>query len=168
MGRGACRILAGLGAPAAALILVCGFVLWRLTQGPIDLDTLTPYVQQLVNRPGGGMQIAISGARLGIDRQSRQLDLQLEDVRVADADGEPFAAFPEMTAGFSLGSLLQGKLAPTRIVVEHPVLHLVRDETGAIRFRFGDPDSGAPSFGPDLLDQLGRSPATSLPSLPPI
>src|SRR5204862_5703861 len=108
----------------------------RLTrqQRHIDLDRITSYNQQRVNRPGGGMQIAISRARLEIDRQSRQLDLQLEDVRVADADGEPFAAFPEMTAGFSLNSLLQGKLAPTRIVIERSVLHLVRDQAGAMRF----------------------------------
>ncbi len=100
------------------------------------------------------MQIAISRARLGIDRQTGQLDLRLEGVRVADADGEPFAAFPDMAASFSLGSLLQGKLAPTRLLIENPKLHLVRDEAGAIQLHFGEPDSRAPNLGPDILDQL--------------
>ena len=157
------RILAWLGTPAAALILLCGFGLWRLTQGPIDLGGLTPFVQQLVNPPGSGIQVAISRARLGIDRQTRQLDLRLEDVRVADADGEPFAAFPDISASFSLGSLLQGKLAPTRLVIERPLLHLVRDEAGVIHLRFGEPDSQAPSFGPDILDQLAGPPNPDLP-----
>ena len=163
MGRRAHRILAELGTFAAALILVCGFSLWRLMQGPIDLDVLTPFVQQLVNRPSGGIEIAISRARLGVDRQTHQLDLRLEGVRVADADGEPFAAFPDVSASFSLRSLLQGKLAPTGLVVERPVLHLVRDEAGTIRLRFGEPDGGAPSFGFDILDQLAGPPNPDLP-----
>ncbi len=155
--------MAWLGTPAAALILLCGFGLWRLTQGPIDLGGLTPFVQQLVDRPGSGMQIAISSARLGIDRQTGQLDLRLEGVRVADADGEPFAAFPQISASFSLGSLLQGKLAPTGLLIERPLLHLVRDAAGAIQLRFGEPDSRAPSFGPDILDQLAGPPNPDRP-----
>jgi uncharacterized protein YhdP len=154
MGRRAHRIVTCLGAPAAALLLVCGLGLWRLTQGPIDLGGLTPFVEQLVNRPGSGMQVAISRARLGIDRRTGQLDLRLEGVRVADAEGEPFAAFPDMAASFSLGSLLQGKLALTDLAVERPVLHLVRDEAGAIRLHFGELNGGAQSFGLDILDQL--------------
>ena len=163
MGRRVRGILVWLGTPAAALILLCGFGLWRLTQGPIDLGGLTPFIQQLVDRPGSGMQVAISGARLGIDRQTGQLDLRLEGVRVADADGEPFAAFPDISAGFSLGSLLQGKLAPTRLVIERPVLHIVRDDAGAIQLRFGEPDSRAASLGPDILDQLGGPPNPDRP-----
>jgi len=163
MGRRVHGILAWLGTPAAALILLCGFGLWRLTQGPIDLGGLTPFIQQLVDRPGSGMQIAISGARLGIDRQTGQLDLRLKGVRVADADGELFATFPDISAGFSLGSLLQGKLAPTRLVIERPLLHLVRDEAGAIQLRFGESDSQALSLGPDILDQFAGPPNPDRP-----
>jgi len=38
MGRRAHLILAWLAGPAAALILVCGFGLWRLMQGPIGSE----------------------------------------------------------------------------------------------------------------------------------
>ena len=163
MGRRVHRILAWLGTPAAALILLCGFGLWRLTQGPIELGGLTPFVQQLVNRPGSGLHVAISRARLGIDHRTGQLDLRLGGVRVADEDGEPFAAFPDMAASFSLGSLLQGKLAPTRLLIQHPILHLVRDEAGAIQLRFGKPDSRSPNLGPDILDQLAGPPNPDRP-----
>jgi AsmA-like C-terminal region/Protein of unknown function len=154
MARRAHRVLAWLGTPVAALILLCGFGLWRLTQGPIDLGALTPLIQQLVDRSTGGAQVAISRASLGIDRRTRQLDLRLEGVHVADAEGEPFATFPDISAGFSLSSLLQGKLAPTRLLIERPLLHLVRDEAGAVHLRFGEPDSRVTSLGPDILDQL--------------
>jgi uncharacterized protein YhdP len=163
MRRRAHRILGWLGASATALILVLGFGFWRLMQGPIDLGGLTPVVEQLINRPGSGMQITISWARLAIDWQTRQLDLRLDGVRVADADGEPVAAFPDMSASFDLGSLLHIKLAPTHLVLDRPVLHLVRDEAGAIRFLFGDPRTGGPGFGADLLDQLAGPPNPDLP-----
>ncbi|MBV9373731.1 MAG: AsmA-like C-terminal domain-containing protein [Alphaproteobacteria bacterium] len=155
--------MASLATLLAALAMLFGLGLWRLMQGPIDLGALTPYIERLVDRSGGGLQIAISRARLAIDRQSRQLDLRLEGVRVADSDEEPLAAFPDIAASFSLGALLHGKLAPTRIVLEHPVLRLVRDETGALRFRLGEPDGGAPSFGPDILDQLAGPANPDLP-----
>jgi hypothetical protein len=163
MGRRAHRIFAWLGTPAAALILLCGLGLWRLTQGPIDLGALTPLIQELVDRSTGGMKVAISRARLGIDRLTGQLDLRLEGVRVADAEGEPFATFPDISAGFSLTSLLQGKLAPTRLAFERPLLHLVRDEAGVIHLRLGEPDSRAPSLGPDILDQLAGPPNPDRP-----
>jgi len=145
------------------LILVCGFGLWRLTQGPIDLDELAPFIQQLMNWPESGLHISISGARLGLDRDSHQLDLRLQGVLVADARGEPAAAFPDISASFSLGALLQGKLLPTRLVVDRPVVRVLRDETGAIRFRLGEPEGAARSFGLDILDQLAGPPNADRP-----
>ena len=156
-------MLAWLSTFSTALIILCGLGLWRLMQGPIDLGGLTPYVQQLVNRPGAGMQITISRAWLAVDRQSHQLDLRLQNVRVADADGEPFAAFPDVSTSFSLRFLLHGKLAPTKLVVEHPVVRLLRDEAETLRFRFGERDGKSPGFGPDILDQLAGPPNSDLP-----
>jgi len=58
MRRGAHRFLVWLGALAAALILIAGAGLWRLMQGPIDLDLLTPYIQEALNRSVGGLRIS--------------------------------------------------------------------------------------------------------------
>ncbi len=157
-GRSVHRILVWSGAIAAASILLCGFGLWRLLQGPIDLDRLTPFVEAALNRYAGGMHITISGGRLDIDRETGQLDLRLEGVRVAQTDGEPLAAFPDMLASFSLRSLLGGQVAPTALTVERPVVRLVRDEAGAIRFRLGDEDAATPGGGPEIFDQLAGPP----------
>jgi len=142
---------------AAALILIAGAGLWRLMQGPIDLDLLTPYIQEALNRSVGGLRIAISGGRIGINRETHRLDLWIEGVRISQPDGEPLAAFPAMSADFTLDSLVRGRIAPTRLVVERPVLRLVRGEAGAVRFRFGDQDSSASSFGPEIFAQLAGS-----------
>jgi len=76
--RGAYCCLGWLGSIAAALILIIGFGLWRLMQGPIELDRLTPYVEEALNRSTDEVQVTLSGVRLAIDRDDHRLDLQLE------------------------------------------------------------------------------------------
>ena len=151
MRRGAHRCLIWVASFAAALILVIGVGLWRLAQGPIELGRLTPYVEEALNRTADGYHVAISGVRFAIDPGSRQLDLRIAGVRLSSTDDKPIASFSEISTGFSLSSLLQGRLTPTRLVVERPVLRLVRDQDGKIGFRFGGQDADAPGFGPEML-----------------
>ena len=152
--RSAHRCLLWLGSFAAALILIITFGLWRLMQGPVELDRLTPYVEEALSRSSDGLQIAISRVRLAIDRDNRQLDLQLEGVRLSRPDGEPLAAFSDMSTSFSLIALLHGNLAPTRLVIEHPVLRLIRDQYGKIAIRFADHNADGPGLGPEILEQV--------------
>ena len=164
VGRGAHHVLRWLGSFAAVLILVALAGIWRVMQGPVDLDWLTPYVEAAFDRSGTGLKVAISGVRLGIDRTTHQLDLRAENVRVSLPDGAPLASFPEMATSFEIGALLRGRLALTQVVVERPVLHLVRDQTGGISARIGSGDVGsggvgsgggtAPELGPQVIRQL--------------
>jgi Protein of unknown function/AsmA-like C-terminal region len=141
------------GSIAAVMILAALFGIWRLMQGPIELNWLAPYVQTAIDRSGIGLRLAISGVRLGIDRQTHQLDLLAENVRVSRPDGAPVARFPELATSFALGELLRGRLAPTQVVVERPVLHLIRDRSGRISARVGA-DGAAPDLGPAMLEEL--------------
>ena len=152
--RRAHRCLVWLGSFAAALILIITFGLWRLIQGPIELDRLTPYVEEALSRSTDGLQIAISKVRFAIDRDNRQLDLRLDGVRLSRPDGEPVAAFSQMSASFSLIALLGGNLAPNRLVIEHPVLRLIRDQQGKIGIRFADHNADEPGLGLEILEQV--------------
>ncbi|HEV2301005.1 MAG TPA: AsmA-like C-terminal domain-containing protein [Stellaceae bacterium] len=138
------------------LILVAGFALWRLAQGPVALNRLTPYVAAALDRTFPGLDFRLGGFGFGFDRGRRELDLWAEGVRVSRSDGEALADFPQVVASVSLAALLRGKLSPTRLVVDRPVLRFVRTEQGRIKFRFGD----YPSLGAALLDQ------SSLPQAP--
>jgi len=158
MRRRAHRLAVWLGSIAAALIMIIGFSLWRLIQGPIELDRLTPYIEEALSRSTDGLQIAISRVRFAIDRDNRRFDLQLGGVRLSRPDGEPVATFSEMSASFSLSSLLRGNLAPTRLVIEHPVLRFVRDQHGKIGIRVGDQNADEPSLGLEILEQAVGAP----------
>ena len=154
VGRGAHHLLRWFGSLAAVLILIALFGIWRVMQGPIQLDWLAPYVEAAFQRSGTGLKVAISGVRFGIDRTTQQLDLRAEDVRVSLPDGRPLASFPEMATSFGLGALLSGRLAPTQVVVERPVVHLMRDASGIIAAQVGSSDAAGPALGPQMIEQL--------------
>jgi hypothetical protein len=140
-----------LGGIAAILILIIGVGAWRLMQGPVELDWALPYVQAGFDRAGLGVTVSMSAVRVGIDRASRQLDLGVEDVRLYSPSGQRLASFPEMAASFSLGALIRGRLAPTRLTVERPDVALSRDKAGVFSFRVGDAGT---ANGLDILAAL--------------
>lgn len=152
------------GSLAAVVILVALFGIWRLMQGPIELNWLTPYVETAFDHAGIGLKVAVSGVRFGLDRTTQQLDLRATGVRVSLPNGAPLASFPEMATSFALGALLRGRLEPTRVVVERPVLHLVRDASGSISAQIGSGDHAAPSLDPPMLKNLAgpREPDAAL------
>jgi hypothetical protein len=140
-------LLVWLGGIAAVLVLVVVAAIWRLLQGPIELDRLIPYVEQALQRSGAGFGVAVAGVSIGIDQQTHQLDLQAQNVQLSLPSGEKLANFPEMATSFSLGALLGGQIEPTRLIVEHPTLALTRDASGALTFRVGNPDATTDQFG---------------------
>lgn len=131
-------MLTWLGSIAAVLILLAGAGTWRLMQGPVELDWALPYVQAGFDRAGLGVDVSMSAVSFGIDRSTRQLDLRVEDVHLYSPGGERLASFPEMATSLSLGALIRGRLAPTQLTVEHPVVALSRDKAGVVSFRVGD------------------------------
>jgi hypothetical protein len=135
------------------LILVVVAAIWRLLQGPIELDRLVPYVEQALQRSGAGIGVTVAGVSIGIDQQTHQLDLQAQNVQLSLPSGEKLANLPEMATSFSLGALLGGRIEPTRLIVEHPALALTRDASGTLTFRVGNPDATADQFG--LQNALG-------------
>jgi hypothetical protein len=148
---------------AAVLLLLAGFALWRLMQGPIVLDRFAPYLDTALERSVGGLRVAISRVRLGLDRDTHALDLAIAGVRLDRPNGEPLAAFPLVRASVGLGALLRGRLAATRLVFERPVLRLIREPDGAVRFGFGDKRRKAPVLAFAGLERWAVPPAPGAP-----
>jgi uncharacterized protein DUF3971/AsmA-like protein len=163
VGRHAHRLLVWLGSVAAVLILLVAFAIWRLMQGPIELDRLAPYVEAALERAHLGLKISLSHVRLGINPDTHQLCVWVEDVRLGLPSGEPLASFPEMTTSFSFGALFRGRVEPTQFIVERPVVRLVRDESGSFTASIGTSDQAAPDLGPGMLQQLAGPPQPDAP-----
>jgi hypothetical protein len=160
LARSTRRLLCWGGALVAALSLVLPLAMWRLTQGPVRLDFLAPYIEAALGRAGIGVGVTLSGLRLGIDRAAHEIDLRADNVRLTAPDGTKLASLPETAIGIALGPLLEGRLTPTSLTLEHPVLHLRRDVGGAVSVNLvpGDRGPDAPSADsaadPVALDRL--------------
>src|SRR5262249_5147442 len=158
VGRHAHRLLIWLGSVAAVLILAFAFLAWRLMQGPIGRDRVSPYFGVGLGRSGRGLGVALSGVGLGIEPRTRQLGLWVEDAHLSLPGGEPLASFPAMEISFSLGELFRGWIEPTQLTVERPVVHLMRDESGAFTAQIGAPDQGSPGLSAATIQQLAGPP----------
>lgn len=166
--RRTARILSWTASIVAAALIAAGaaFVV-RLSQGPIALDSLTPYVERALAGEDGRLAVSIGSLVLSwtddMDTDGGILDLRALQVRATSAEGAPIATVPEMGIGFSLRELLLGRLAPTRLDLIRPQLTIVRHEDGHYGFDIRDTDaapaseSGTEVTG-DLLDTLRRPP----------
>ncbi len=151
--------LTGVGAVALA---AGGLFAWRLSQGPIALDPLIPYVEQALSDRDGRFHIDIGELVLslededGLENTGRRLDLRARRVQALNAEGAELAAVPEMGIGFSIPALFRGTLSPTRLDLVRPRLTVLRRADGSLAFDVrADAESagGSDNAGPDLMDE---------------
>ncbi|MBP2294198.1 YhdP family protein [Azospirillum rugosum] len=164
--RRTAKILAWTTAGAVAVVGAAGGLLaWRLSQGPIALAPLTPYVERALSDPQGRYAVAVGDLVLSWVNEEgggglTRLDLRALRVRAVNADGAELAAVPELGVGFSVQALFLGKLSPTRLDVVHPRLSILRRADGNLDFdvranpRPGEPDKPDAEDGPDFAGEL--------------
>lgn len=162
----ALEIVAGL---LGMLVLGGGLLAWRLTQQPLEVGWLTPYVEQALNQQSP-VRIGIGGTVLGWAGFGQPLEIRAREVTAFGASGGVVAAVPELRLNLSLPGLLHGRVAPTRLELVEPRLYAQRTESGEFRLDVRtdeaelDPDAGARLVNalvealrrpPDPLDPLG-------------
>jgi hypothetical protein len=124
------EILGGLIAAAALVVVVAA---WRLSEGPVRTDFLTPYLQAAVNQSGGNT-VGIGGTFLVWEEGSRGLVLHASGITVRDPEGRLIASLPEVAFGLSTGAVLEGTLALDEIEIIAPRIRLHRARDGRISF----------------------------------
>ena len=99
--RRTAKILAWTTAGTVAVVGAAGGLFaWRLAQGPIALDPLTPYVERALSDPRGRYRVDIGQLVLSwVDEEESdgltRLDLRAIDVHAVNADGNELAAVPD-------------------------------------------------------------------------
>ncbi len=172
-GRGGRTLRAGGGALARGVhimvaVLIAAAVLtgaglaglsWRLAQGPLDIGWALRWIEAAANPKGAPTRIRIGGAIIkwqGFDEGAdHALDLQLRDVRVADAD-RPVAEVAVADLALSPAALLRGQLVPRRIQLDGLQLRLVRSPDGSVGVNIGSPadDTVAGTSPPSVAETM--------------
>ncbi|MEM9495602.1 MAG: AsmA-like C-terminal domain-containing protein [Pseudomonadota bacterium] len=114
--------LAVAAAGAAAFI-------WRLHQGPVELDAVKPGLAAVLERQlPRGHEVTIGGLELAHDDEARRLLLLVEDFEVIAPDGERASHAPSVTVSLALSDILSGTIGPRTVVADGASFRIVRDE----------------------------------------
>ena len=124
------EILAGVG---AALVVVTAIAGLRLSQGPIGLPFLEPYLEEALSAADGSFVTSIGGAGLVWSGWSRGLDTQITDLRITDGTGRDVGAVPVLAVEFSLRALLRAEIAIKAVQMRGAELRIVRGGDGQFR-----------------------------------
>ncbi len=150
--RPAVRLAEWLGALLLALALGIGALVWRVAQGPLELDFLAPRIERTLSGMSG-QAVRIGGLSVGWEGTDRLIDLQLTEVRLLGADGRAIARVPRVALRLSFAALTRGMIAPESIRLDQPSLRLTRLDDGEISF----------GFGAATLEEVPDSPAEPAP-----
>jgi hypothetical protein len=152
--RGACGLLLrGIGFLVAGCILAVILFVLRMTSGPLPLNAVAPLLAGALSADDGSFVVHVGHTELALADRGASLEILASEIRIDNRDGSLLAGVPEIAVGINTLSLLHGIVAPTRIVVTEPRLHLVRD-SGGLRVAFGDDDQSGSGIATAVLDDL--------------
>lgn len=121
--------VAGGAAGLAAVALVFGA--WRLSQGPVSLSFLAPHLERSLALAESGFRVSFDDLTLGLRDGSYLLGIRASGVRARDFDNRIDLRVPEATVGLNVPALARGVVAPHRLDLYGPTLHVRRDDARA-------------------------------------
>ena len=132
MSHGAVRFLLRCVEAILLVALLGGAVLaWRLSQGPISISSLAPYVAETLGGLDPSLRFHIDRAEFRWMTLNRRPEITMGDIRVQDASGGVIAGLPNMVVRLSGQALLRGVIAPNRIVLTSPIIRFIHRADGS-------------------------------------
>lgn len=162
-----------LAAIVAAAAILGGLAIWRLSQGPVEITFLTPFIQQALDQPDSPVSVSVGNADITWENWDRAVEVRALDVVVRSrADDAVVLTLPEVSIGLTLAGIDSGIIAPTSVRLTDAVLALHRLEDGSVTMSLeparsrasatdGGGSPGVPGQGADLLHALMRPPGES-------
>ena len=122
------------GAVVAGAVVLFLLAVWRMSSGPLPLDTVTPYIEEALSAKASGLSVDIGQTRLEWEGWRRAFDLTAREVVISDtANGQVVLEVPSLRVLISVRALLQGVIAPVRITLEGPNLKMRRRADGSFQ-----------------------------------
>ena len=131
--RVALVVLEGLVVLAFAAVAAAGLGAWRLSDGPVSVGFLRPFLDQAVEESLPGYAVELADVQLAWAGWERGLDIRAVGLRIDGPRGGKVAEFAEAWISLSSEALMRGRIAPARIRVSGPSLRLERGDDGVTR-----------------------------------
>lgn len=136
-------VLELVGACVALALIVGGVFVWRVAQGPVELDFLSPRIEAALSDGVGDFDVKVGSTVLAWEGWPETFALRVRDLS-ASRDGETVATLPAVDLRLSLSALVRGTVAPTAVTGRGANLTIVRDADG-LRFAGGAPAAARPA-----------------------
>lgn len=131
MNRTLFRCIEVAGVLALVAILAWLGLLWRLSQGPLDVDPwLTAKIEQALDRDINGFDFELGSAQLTWGGRFEPFEFEMRDVRISRNDGTPVLDVQKLRVQLSKRNLVFGRIVPRVIRVTGPALRVIRQENG--------------------------------------
>ena len=142
----------------AGLVILVAAAVWRLSAGPIELDFLTPSLEEALNGQDLPFKFDVGKTVLTWGGWDRAVDIVAQDVKISPRElgRPPVAVLPEISIGFSLEALREAKVAPTTLELLHPKFSLKRNRKGdwGIVISTGDGQGTSDDDAKTLMEML--------------
>lgn len=153
-------LLGGVFAVSAAVGII---VAWRLSEGPVALGFLTPWLQEQIGSLPNDKTLGFTDVQVVWDGESGALDLQVLNASLSDVEGNEVASVPEAALSFDGPSLMKGRIRLRTVKLTGLSLDVRRQVDGRLELGLADTgDDSAPAATPmrpldELLDGLFAS-----------
>jgi hypothetical protein len=156
------------GAVALIVILTIPAAIWRLSEGPLPLDFISPYIEDALRFQGGG-GVKLQSTILAWDENERTFDIRAVGVSLISDKGDTIAAVPELSFTISAPGLARGLVVPRMVKLRKPSIHLVREKDGHIEVAIttGAGQSSTASSS-EIIEKVIRELSSPLDSKKPI
>jgi hypothetical protein len=141
----------------AGITVIAVLVGFRLASGPVQLDFLTPHIEQALSAPDGSYRVRLDRTVLIWGGWERTIDLRARGVRMIGADGAERASVPELSLRLSLRAMIRGLFAPASLELIGPKFAIMQTEKGDFRLGAGrdaGDGGGIQDSTADMVEQL--------------
>ncbi|MDH5749053.1 MAG: hypothetical protein OEY85_07060, partial [Rhodospirillales bacterium] len=143
---------------AAALTILLVFAVWHLSQGPVSLAFLTPYVEDILATSHKSFRLKLDDTILTWGGWNRAFDIRVINARAMTPDGVVMAQIPEMSMSLSTNAMVRGLLAPETIELFRPSLYLIRRQDGTFALGFEQKEGPSTELVARIFSELVSSP----------
>lgn len=113
-----------------AVLAGAGFLAWRLSQGPIDLEMIRPSIERSLSEARGGQPVKIRALALEWSRDRARVEAAAHGVTALDSKGRIVSEAERATITFNAAALIRGRLKTERIRLENGKASVTRSKDG--------------------------------------
>lgn len=131
-GRGVRLSIEICGILALCLFLAWAGLLWRLSQGPLEISFLSQRLEKEISDSIDGFTVTLGPAALAWNGGFSPIEIKVSDVDVRRNDETPVMHIANMTVGLSQKNLLMGRISLKRVNIFKPAIRVIRWEDGQV------------------------------------